>query len=272
MLEEVAGWASTASVCSRSRRSFVLLPATPGFTLSGFEPVRPDRIDPKVTPAPTGEVRHGTRGGRPDVRLLGGYFVFDSPDASLLVSLLPAVVHVRGVERLSPWCGSSARSRTTTRGQVAISCSRGWWRSCSSRRCARARATLPSGAPRGLADARWRQRSGRCMPSSLVRGPWRSSRRSRRSRDRHSSTASPGPWVCRRWSTCWRGEWPSPGICSAVTTFNCRDGRAGRLRFGEHLQHSLQPARGSASQSLRPRGVERRTAQASAARDLAAPQ
>jgi AraC-like DNA-binding protein len=46
-------------------------------------------------------VRHGTRGGRPDVRLLGGYFVFDSPDAALLVSLLPALVHVRGVERLS---------------------------------------------------------------------------------------------------------------------------------------------------------------------------
>ena len=28
---------------------FVLLPATPGFTMSGFEPVRPERIDPKVT-------------------------------------------------------------------------------------------------------------------------------------------------------------------------------------------------------------------------------
>lgn len=80
---------------------FVLLPATPGFTLSGFEPVRPERIDPKVTPAPTGEVRHGTPGGTPDVQLLGGYFVFDSPDAALLVSLLPAQVHVRGVERLS---------------------------------------------------------------------------------------------------------------------------------------------------------------------------
>ncbi len=80
---------------------FVLLPATPGFTMSGFEKVTPERIDPKVTPAPTGEVRHGTRGGRPDVRLLGGYFVFDSPDAELLVSLLPALVHVRGVERLS---------------------------------------------------------------------------------------------------------------------------------------------------------------------------
>ncbi|WP_434419648.1 cupin domain-containing protein [Nannocystis pusilla] len=80
---------------------FLLLPATPGFTMSGFEPATPERIDPRLTPAPTGEVRHGTRGGRPDVRLLGGYFVFDSPDASLLVSLLPAVMHVRGVERLS---------------------------------------------------------------------------------------------------------------------------------------------------------------------------
>src|SRR5262252_6006866 len=80
---------------------FVLLPATSGFTMSGFEPARPERIDPKVTPAPTGEVRHGTRGGRPDVRMLGGYFIFQSPDASLLVSLLPAVIHVRGVERFS---------------------------------------------------------------------------------------------------------------------------------------------------------------------------
>jgi AraC-like DNA-binding protein len=80
---------------------FILLPATPGFVLSGFEPVRPVRIDPKVAASPIGEVRHGRRGGRPDVRLLGGYFVFDSPDAGLLVSLLPSVIHVRGVERLS---------------------------------------------------------------------------------------------------------------------------------------------------------------------------
>ncbi|WIG92916.1 AraC family transcriptional regulator [Myxococcus sp. SDU36] len=80
---------------------FVLLPATPGFAMSGFEPVALQRINPKTTPAPKGEVRHGTRGGRPDVRLLGGYFIFDSPDAALMVSLLPAMVHVRGVERLS---------------------------------------------------------------------------------------------------------------------------------------------------------------------------
>jgi AraC-like DNA-binding protein len=81
---------------------FVLLPRTPGFTMSGFQPVTPERLDPKVTAASrAGEIRHGTKGGPPDVRILGGYFVFDSPDAALLVSLLPAVVHVRGVERLS---------------------------------------------------------------------------------------------------------------------------------------------------------------------------
>lgn len=80
---------------------FVLMPATPGFVISGFEPVTPERIDPKTTASAMGEVRHGTRGGKPDVRLLGGYFVFDSPDAGLLVSLLPTLMHVRGVERLS---------------------------------------------------------------------------------------------------------------------------------------------------------------------------
>jgi len=80
---------------------FVLLPATPGFTMSGFEPARFERLDPKVTSKITGEVRHGTRGGRPEVRLLGGWFAFDSPDSALLVSLLPSLVHVRGVERLA---------------------------------------------------------------------------------------------------------------------------------------------------------------------------
>jgi AraC-like DNA-binding protein len=80
---------------------FVLLPATPGFTMSGFDPVKPVRLDPKVTSARLGEVRHGRRDGRPDVRLLGGWFVFDSPDAALLVSLLPGLVHMRGAERLS---------------------------------------------------------------------------------------------------------------------------------------------------------------------------
>lgn len=79
---------------------FVLLPTTPGFTLRGFEPVTPSITNPKVAATASGEVRHGLRGGRPDVRLLGGWFVFDSPDSTLLVSLLPTLVHVRDAERL----------------------------------------------------------------------------------------------------------------------------------------------------------------------------
>lgn len=78
---------------------FLLLPATPSFTMTSMQPGKIARIDPQGATATT-DVRHGDK-GRPDVRLLGGYFVFDSPDAALLVSLLPAVIHVRSAERLA---------------------------------------------------------------------------------------------------------------------------------------------------------------------------
>lgn len=80
---------------------FVLMPATPGFTLCGFEPVTPQPIDPKMMTSPEDEIRHGRVDGEPDVRMLGGHFVFESPDVSLLVALLPVLLHVRGVERLA---------------------------------------------------------------------------------------------------------------------------------------------------------------------------
>lgn len=80
---------------------FVLLPTTPGFTLSGFEPVTLRPLDPHAAASAEGDVRHGSPDGPPSVRLLGGYFVFGSDDSGLLVSMLPRQVHVRGVERLS---------------------------------------------------------------------------------------------------------------------------------------------------------------------------
>lgn len=133
---------------------FVLLPATPGFILSGFEPVAPVHIDPKVAPSPVGEVRHGTRGGQPDVRLLGGYFVFDSPDAALLVSLLPALVHVRGIERLTVLVrlvGEETRERMAGRDLVLT-------RLVEVLLIEALRSTsgedAPAGLLRGLADAR----------------------------------------------------------------------------------------------------------------------
>lgn len=80
---------------------FVLLPATPAFTMSGFEPARAKRIDPRAAQTADVEVRHGNPDGPADVRLRGGYFVFDSPDAALIVSLLPALIHIHGDERLA---------------------------------------------------------------------------------------------------------------------------------------------------------------------------
>ncbi|MBK6745265.1 AraC family transcriptional regulator [Ottowia sp.] len=82
---------------------FVLLPATPGFTLSSLEPGTPIDIDAQAAAddRSEGEIRHGRQSGHAEVRMLGGYFAFASPDSALLVSLLPAVVHVRRVERLA---------------------------------------------------------------------------------------------------------------------------------------------------------------------------
>jgi AraC-like DNA-binding protein len=48
-----------------------------------------------------GEFRVGIQSGPPDVRLLVGHFAFGSPDAALLVSLLPQLVHVRAQKRLA---------------------------------------------------------------------------------------------------------------------------------------------------------------------------
>lgn len=79
---------------------FVFLPATPGFVLSGFEPVEPEPIDPVAIEDQSLDLRHGSPDGEPDVRMLGGYFIFDSPDTALLVALLPPVIHVRGQDRL----------------------------------------------------------------------------------------------------------------------------------------------------------------------------
>lgn len=79
---------------------FVLLPTTPPFMLSSLVPSPPVYIDPRSTPGGEGERRHGEQEGPPDMRSLGGAFLFDNTDAGLLVSLLPDIVHVQGSRRL----------------------------------------------------------------------------------------------------------------------------------------------------------------------------
>ncbi len=75
---------------------FVLLPRTPSFLISSHQPpAQPLLVDPHAVPPPEDEIRHGDPEGPPDVRLLGGFFAFESPDAALLVSLLPPLLRVR---------------------------------------------------------------------------------------------------------------------------------------------------------------------------------
>lgn len=115
---------------------FVLLPATPGFVMSSLEAgatpldlnaqqiaAEAARLDGGAgATLPLDEaLRHGDPEGPPNLRLLGGYFEFGSPDAALLVSLLPALLHVRGVPRLSLLVGQVAEeTRTRRSGRVLV--------------------------------------------------------------------------------------------------------------------------------------------------------
>lgn len=72
---------------------FVLLPATPAFEMSS----RPGAACITVQPSDTA-VRHGEPSGAPDFRMLGGSFRIERANARLLISLLPALIHIRSAE------------------------------------------------------------------------------------------------------------------------------------------------------------------------------
>lgn len=80
---------------------FVLIPSASGFTMSSLAPTTSRDIDLPPVVMPNGEVRVGLQSGPSDVRLLAGHCIFGSPDAALLVSLLPQRILVRGEKRLA---------------------------------------------------------------------------------------------------------------------------------------------------------------------------
>jgi len=84
---------------------FVLIPSTRGFMMSSLVPPPEDAPDSMPAPSPLatyqGEFRLGDLDGAADVHYLVGRCIFGSPDAALLVPLLPRLVHVRGEPRLA---------------------------------------------------------------------------------------------------------------------------------------------------------------------------
>lgn len=80
---------------------FVLIPSARGFTMSSLAPPTAQEAGLAPVVLAHGEVRVGAQHLPPDTRLLVGHCVFGSPDAALLVSLLPQLVMVRGEQRLA---------------------------------------------------------------------------------------------------------------------------------------------------------------------------
>ncbi len=80
---------------------FLLSPTVGGGVMSSVQPSGPEHEVTEPLVLPNGEYRVGDPEAAHDVRMLIGYCTFDSSDASLLVSLLPKLVHIQGEPRLS---------------------------------------------------------------------------------------------------------------------------------------------------------------------------
>lgn len=79
---------------------FVLIPAAFGVAMSSLVP--PAGVaDSLPVSLGQGLFRVGAQQGPTDLRILAGHCSFGSPDAALLVPLLPQLVHVRGEQRLA---------------------------------------------------------------------------------------------------------------------------------------------------------------------------
>src|SRR4029450_3024302 len=73
------------------RSDFVLFPASPAFALLSHPGA--DCV-PGIPSA--NAVRHGDPEGEPDFEMLGGAFRLDPANASLMLTLLPEMIHIRG--------------------------------------------------------------------------------------------------------------------------------------------------------------------------------
>jgi AraC-like DNA-binding protein len=84
---------------------FVLIPAAYDFEMMSLQPLADgdgERAPLEVRPR---DIRVGPLDAPVDVQLLVGHCTFGSPDAALLVSLLPQLIHVRGEPRLATLVG-----------------------------------------------------------------------------------------------------------------------------------------------------------------------
>lgn len=80
---------------------FILAPDASGIVMSSITPISADYPEAVPVALGAGDFRIGDQDGPPDFKILIGHCCFGSPDANLLVSLLPQLLHVRGEPRLA---------------------------------------------------------------------------------------------------------------------------------------------------------------------------
>jgi len=99
---------------------FLLVPAVFGVAMSSLD-VPAGAADSMPVALGPGRFRIGAQDGPTDLRILAGHCSFGSPDAALLVSLLPQLVHVRGEPRLATlvqWVGQESIDQRPARELV----------------------------------------------------------------------------------------------------------------------------------------------------------
>lgn len=100
---------------------FVLIPAAFHFTMSSLDPPTLAEFGAPPILIADGEYRLGEKERVPTVRMLVGHCIFGSPDAPMLVSLLPELLHIRGDQRLTALVkliGDEARAKRAARDVV----------------------------------------------------------------------------------------------------------------------------------------------------------
>jgi AraC-like DNA-binding protein len=78
---------------------FILFPATPEVTLASDPEVTPRSMDPVPSEHHVDEAVHREAATEPSVSVLGGYFACDPINSSMLVDLLPRMLHIRATDQ-----------------------------------------------------------------------------------------------------------------------------------------------------------------------------
>jgi len=149
---------------------FVLIPAIHEFMTSSLAPSTPDDLVTMPHKLPNGEFRLGLADAPAEVRMLLGHCTFGSPDAALLVSLLPRLVRIRGDRRLATLVQLVAEESLGARPAREVVLGRLLEVLLIEALRSTARTDAPPGLLRGLSDERLAV-AIRCMHDNPTR-PW----------------------------------------------------------------------------------------------------